>query len=211
MITSGGTTLGNPVSDSLATCHKVLTPDQVSAESSVIFYLRLIRRIEVLMTFLQWSNIKIQPNDDLWANEGITGQSRWPGWYCMFMLLSAICAESKNMLVWFVLPPFQKNQEKSGSMFSTIGLGTASQATPQGRRHKRAEAGFEFRTDDQTIASPMPWPSGHDIPYSFGSAQKLYSIGVGSPPSPCYRKPAFTSVVCSIHNMFIIQLITKRP
>jgi hypothetical protein len=29
-------------------------------------------------------------------------------------------------------------------MYSTIGSGTASQATPQGRRHKRAEAGFEL-------------------------------------------------------------------
>jgi hypothetical protein len=29
-------------------------------------------------------------------------------------------------------------------MYSTIGSGTASQATPQGRRHKRAEAGFEM-------------------------------------------------------------------
>jgi hypothetical protein len=31
--------------------------------------------------------------------------------------------------------------KKSGSMYSTIGSGTASQATPQGRRHKRAEVG----------------------------------------------------------------------
>ncbi len=29
-------------------------------------------------------------------------------------------------------------------MFSTIGSGTASQATPQGRHHKRAEVGFEL-------------------------------------------------------------------
>ncbi len=29
-------------------------------------------------------------------------------------------------------------------MYSTIGLGTAFQATPQGRRHKRAEIGFEL-------------------------------------------------------------------
>ncbi len=29
-------------------------------------------------------------------------------------------------------------------MYSTIGLGTASQATLQGRRHKRAEVGFEL-------------------------------------------------------------------
>jgi hypothetical protein len=33
---------------------------------------------------------------------------------------------------------------KSGSIYSTIGSGTASQATPQGRRHKRAEVGFEL-------------------------------------------------------------------
>ncbi len=29
-------------------------------------------------------------------------------------------------------------------MYSTIGSGTASQATPQGCRHKRAEVGFEL-------------------------------------------------------------------
>jgi hypothetical protein len=29
-------------------------------------------------------------------------------------------------------------------MYSTIGLGTASQATPQGRSHKRAEVGLEL-------------------------------------------------------------------
>ncbi len=34
--------------------------------------------------------------------------------------------------------------KKSDSMYSTIGSGTASQATPQGRRHKRAEVGFEL-------------------------------------------------------------------
>ncbi len=34
-------------------------------------------------------------------------------------------------------------REKSGSMYSTISSGTASQATPQGRRHKRAEEGVE--------------------------------------------------------------------
>jgi hypothetical protein len=33
---------------------------------------------------------------------------------------------------------------KSGSMYSTIGSGAAPQATPQGRRHKRAEVGFEL-------------------------------------------------------------------
>ncbi len=31
-------------------------------------------------------------------------------------------------------------------MYSTIGLEMASQATPQGRRHNRAEAGFELMT-----------------------------------------------------------------
>ena len=36
---------------------------------------------------------------------------------------------------------------KSGSMYSTIGSGTASQATPQGRRHKRAEVSFELAKD----------------------------------------------------------------
>jgi hypothetical protein len=34
--------------------------------------------------------------------------------------------------------------QNPGSMYSTIGSGTASQATPQGRRHKRAEVGFEL-------------------------------------------------------------------
>ncbi len=29
-------------------------------------------------------------------------------------------------------------------MYSTIGSGMASQATPQGRRHKRAEVGFDL-------------------------------------------------------------------
>jgi hypothetical protein len=34
--------------------------------------------------------------------------------------------------------------KKSGSMYSTIGSGTASQATPQGHHHKRAEVWFEM-------------------------------------------------------------------
>jgi hypothetical protein len=35
-------------------------------------------------------------------------------------------------------------KKNPGSMYSTIGSGTASQATPQGRRHKRAEVGIEL-------------------------------------------------------------------
>ncbi len=35
-------------------------------------------------------------------------------------------------------------EKKSGSMYSTIGSGTASQATPQGRRHNRAGLGFKL-------------------------------------------------------------------
>ncbi len=35
-------------------------------------------------------------------------------------------------------------RKKSGLVYSTIGSGMASQATPQGRRHKRAEVGFEL-------------------------------------------------------------------
>ncbi len=43
-----------------------------------------------------------------------------------------------------LLVGLQFHEENSGSMYSTIGSGTASQATPQGRRHKRAEVGFEL-------------------------------------------------------------------
>ncbi len=38
----------------------------------------------------------------------------------------------------------RSSKKKTGSMYSTIGSGTASQATPQGRRHKRAGVGFEL-------------------------------------------------------------------
>ena len=38
-------------------------------------------------------------------------------------------------------------------MYSTIGSGTASQATPQGRRHKRAEVGFELACNVAVQAS----------------------------------------------------------
>jgi hypothetical protein len=40
-------------------------------------------------------------------------------------------------------------------MYSTISSGTASQATPQGRRHKRAEVGFE-RTIKHNIINKIP-------------------------------------------------------
>ncbi len=68
-------------------------------------------------------------------------------------------------------------------MNSTIGSGTASQATPQGHRHKRAEVGG--RTGDQTIASPMPSPLGHEIPKpNISCTADLCCAGTAEPSEP---------------------------
>ncbi len=48
-------------------------------------------------------------------------------------------------------------------MYSTIGSGTASQATPQGRRHDRAEVGFTLseNVSDSLITAKKKMTIGH--------------------------------------------------
>ncbi len=66
---------------------------------------------------------------------------------------------------------------KSGSMYSTIGSGTASQAAPQGRRHKRAEVGLE-----QTIERLPTRCLDHSIRPRHPSSG--YYLPQAGPPSP---------------------------
>jgi hypothetical protein len=100
------------------------------------------------------------------SNLGTRWKAYWekgpPAGPCIISLFwNILSGEESSQPPWGSKHQDKFQDLKLGLMSFTIGSGTASQATPQGRRYKRAEVGLELT---ETIATLMPWPLGHDIP-----------------------------------------------
>ncbi len=100
----------------------------------------------------------------------------------------------KKILYWCILPSDSERHPR-----------LPTRAPPLSR-------GGRGRTGDQTIASPMPWPLGHDIPTSTSASDKsLQLIGhVGNHLSHCSvedsddDKPLFQN-----RNLFSLAIVSK--